>query len=382
MIFEWKKWSKNPKNILLVSLALLSVFVSLANLYDKNQEADQAVFEHLKAINDEIDPPQGYSGPSENYKLLLLLDEHGELPSSKERALQKILIDIVYLLEDEHTAQLEKKWTKKTTIQTNRLKLQQKYLDLGGEPWRSETNIAEQLARNQWLLERKVPVVELEIGQQGFYFVYYLLNHWMNFLIVIMIGLLFFDFLTSEYERKNYLFMAVQPVSQKRFFKRKYIVALSIFIGGLITLLVLGFVVASIFHGTGSLIYPVSIYQGTAVKLIPLWLFLLKTISLQLLFISFTLSFLLLLSKWLKNALEVLGLFLVIMFVPILIEKLLPKIQAINAYLPFFYMDLSPKIAGGSGNVSSSFLTQLAILISWNLILALVWRLNWREKKR
>ncbi|MEI5991616.1 hypothetical protein A5881_003153 [Enterococcus termitis] len=381
MNFEWKKWIKNPKNIILIGLSILSVFVSLTNLYYKNLEEDQAVFNHLKALNDEIDPPQGYSGPKGNYKLSLLLDENGKLPSNKEQALQKILIDIIYLLEDEHTAQVEKKWLEKTKIQMERLTLQQKYLDLGGEPWLNETNIAEQLARDQWLLERDIPIANVEIGQQGFYFVYYLLSHWMNFIIVTMIGLCFFDFLTSEYERKNYLFMAIQPINTKRFFQRKYVIAVSIFVGGLIMLLALGFIVASLVHGTGSLMYPIAIYQGTAFRLIPLWNFLIKTISLQVLFIMCAISFLLLLSKWVKNAVEVLGVFLIIMFVPVILEKLIPKIHAISFALPFFYMDTNAKIVEISSHFSTSYVIQVLVLISWNLVLALIWQLNWREKK-
>lgn len=382
MNFEWKKWIKNPKNIILIGLAILSIFVSLMNLYYKNLGENQAVFNHLKELNDEIDPPQGYTGPKENYKLLLLLDENGEFPSNKEQALQKILIDIIYLLEDEHTAQLEKKWIEKIKIQTERLTLQQKYLDLGGEPWCNETNIAEQLARNRWLLDRKIPISNLEIGQQGFYFVYYLLNHWMNFFIVIMIGLCFFDFLTSEYERKNYLFMAAQPINTKRFFQRKYVMAVSIFVGGLLVLLALGFIVASLIHGTGSLMYPIAVYQGTIFKLIPLWNFLIKTISLQVLFIMCAISFLLLLSKWVKNAVEVLGMFLIIMFGPVILEKLIPKIHVISFALPFFYMDTNTKIVEISGHFSTSYVIQVLVLISWNLVLALIWQLNWREKKR
>ncbi|OJG92679.1 hypothetical protein RV15_GL002624 [Enterococcus silesiacus] len=367
--------------MILIGFALLSVFVSLTNLYYKNLGADQAVFDHLKAINDEIDPPQGYTGPKGNYKLLLLLDENEELSSNKAQELQTNLVDIIYLLEDEHTAQLEKKWLEKTKIQTERLTLQQKYLDLGGEPWRNESNIAEQLAHNQWLLDRKIPMTNLDIGQQGFYFVYYLLDHWMNFLIVIMIGLFFFDFLTSEYERKNYLFMAVQPITNKRFFQRKYVLAVSVFIGGLTMLLVLGFIVASVVHGTGSLMYPITIYQGTTFKLIPLWNFLLQAISLQLLFILFAISLLLLLSKWLKNALEVLGLFLVSMFVPVILEALFSKIHAISVSLPFFYMNTYSKVAEISGSFSTSYFIQLVVLVSWNLILVLIWRLNWRKKE-
>lgn len=380
MIFEWKKWIKNPKNIILIGLVVLSVFVSLTNLYYKNLGEDQKVFEQLKAINDEIDPPQGYSGPRENYKLSMLFNENGEVPSSKERALQKILIDIIYLLEDEYTAQLEQNWREKTKTQTERLTLQQKYLDLGGEPWRNEPAIAEQLARNQWLLDRNLAITNLEIGQQGFYFVHYLLSHWMNFFIVIMMGLFFFDFLTSEYERKTYLFMAVQPIENNRFFQRKYNVAVRIFVSGLAILLVLGFLAASIVHGTGSLMYPITIYQGTSFTLIPLWSFLVKTLSLQVLFILFAIRFLLLLSKWLKNGLEVLGLFLVSMFVPILLERLIPNLHVLSVSLPFFYMDTNSKLTEISSSFSTSYFIQLFILISWNLVLALIWRLNWKGR--
>ncbi|OJG27426.1 hypothetical protein RU98_GL002515 [Enterococcus caccae] len=357
---------------------LLSVVVSLTNLYYKNLGEEQSVFEHLKAINDEIKPPQGYSGPREKYKLLMVLDENGKLASNKEQQLHKILVDIMYLLEEERTAQLEKNWFEKNKIQLERLTLQQNYLDLGGEPWRNESHIVEQIARNQWLLEQKIPTTNLEAGQQGFYVVYHLLSYWMNFFIVIMIGLFFFDFLTREYEQKHYLFMAVQPINGKQFFQRKYVVAVSIFIGGLTTVLVFSFIVASILHGTGSLMYPIIIYQGTTFKLIPLWNFLVKTISLQLLFILFSISFLLLLSKWLKKSLAVLGVFLVIMLVPSILESLIPKIQRISVVLPFFYMDTNTKVAEFSDRFFTSYLIQLLVLMSWNLVLALIWRLSWK----
>ncbi|MEI5995125.1 ABC transporter permease [Candidatus Enterococcus mansonii] len=380
MIFEWKKWIKNPKNSLLLCLAILSVFVSLANLYYDNQGEEQRVFNHLKAINDEIDPPQNYTGPKENYKLLQHLNEEGKVKSEKDRKLQKLLIDIIYLLEDENTAQRQKKWVKKTEIQTKRLTLQQKYLDMGGKTWHNESQIKEQLARNRWLLKEKIQIQNLAIGQQGFYFVYYLLSHWMNYFILVMIGLFFFDFLTSEYERKNYLFMAVQPISSKIFFWRKYVMANGLFIGGMLSVLFVGFIASSLLNGMGSLMYPMVISNGTTFKLIPLWIYLLKMLILQLLFISFSIGLLLLVSKWLKNSLEALGVFLVLMLVPVILAKFIVEIAEISRWMPFSYMDTNEKIASSIGQFQSSFMIQIAVLITWNGCLALIWCWSLRRK--
>lgn len=381
MIVEWKKWIKNPKNLLLLGIVVLSVFVSLANLYYDNQKEDDIVFKQLKALNDEIDPPQGYDGPKEKYKLLMLRNEDGEFYSENAEEMEKLLVEIVYLLDDENTAQQQKKWLEKTEIQTKRLKLQQEYLNKGGEAWHNESQIQVKLARNQWLLEKQIPIKNMEIGQQGFYFVYYLLSQWMNYFIVIMIGLFFFDILTSEYERKTYLFVAAQPMSKKVFLMRKYVMANLIFSGGLLIVLLLGFSVASLFHGTGSLLYPMIIGSGDAVNVIPLWEYLLKTLTLQLLFISFSIGVLLLLSEWLKNGLEVLGLFLMLLLLPNVLIKWASGLKLLSNWLPFFYMNSNEAVTRNIGAFSPAFLSQAIILLGWNLILVVVWHRSFRRQR-
>ncbi|MBO0469727.1 ABC transporter permease subunit [Enterococcus sp. DIV0242_7C1] len=370
MTFEWKKWSKQPKNILLLVCLIFSVFLSLGNLHYKNQTEDQAVFDHLKAINDEIDPPQGYAGPVENYKLLQLVDGSGTFIDKNGEQMKQILIDIVYLLEDENTAQINKDWMEKTSIQTERLKLQQKYLDLGGEEWKNETNIKEKLERNNWLLTRGLSVIDLSIGQQGISFVYYLLNNWTNYLLLIVIGLFFFDYLTAEYERRNYLFLAVQPVSKKAVYKRKFMLSALVAIGVFLGLLLLGFVVASFFYGMGSAGYPITIHTGKGFYFIPMWQYLVESLFLQILFILFVLQLLQLLAIGLKNSLEVLSLFLVVVLVPNILANVLSLPEQLTVLFPLFYMDSNLKVTMLQ---DGSYLFKCCVLLVWNLVLGIVW---------
>lgn len=380
MKFEWEKWIKNPKNIVLLLCIFLSIFISLGTLYYENQAQNKVVYDHLKALNDEISPPQNYVGPKDKYKELQLLDDNGQFSSPNGKEMRKILLKIVSMLDDENIAHSHKRLLEKNKLQNERLHLQQKYLDLGGEKWINETNIKEQLAISTWLLNRKIPMQNIEIGQKGFYFVYFLLSHWMNYFIIIMIGLFFFDFIPSEYERKNYLFLAVQPLKKSTIFLRKYMLTMIVLIGGMFGLLFVGFTVASIFHGTGSLAYPMLIKQGTSFHLIPLGEYFLKTVSLQILFMLFSSSLLLLLSKWLKSGLEVLGLYLAIMLIPNFLEKMIPSLNKVTAWLPFFYMNTNSKILEVNNHFSSSFYFQFLILVGWNLILGIIWYWNLEDK--
>lgn len=132
MKFEWEKWIKNPKNIVLLLCIFLSIFISLGTLYYENQAQNKVVYDHLKALNDEISPPQNYVGPKDKYKELQLLDDNGQFSSPNGKEMRKILLKIVSMLDDENIAHSHKRWLEKNKLQNERLHLQKKYLDLGG----------------------------------------------------------------------------------------------------------------------------------------------------------------------------------------------------------------------------------------------------------
>lgn len=383
MKFEWIKFIKNPKNLFLIILAFLSIFVSLANVHFDKINAQKEDYNYLKAVYNEIDPPQDYAGPSEPYKLLHHLDDSRKnFLSKKDKEMYEILFQIIYLLEDENTAKEQKDEEARLSIQQERLKLQLEYIEMGGERWENEPNIKDKINYNEWLIKNHLTIVNLEHGQQGFYFIYYLLNHWMQFFLIGIIGLFFFDFLSTEYEKKTYRLLFTQPISKGKFFLRKYATALLIIFSLLFIFLLISFILASlIYEGTGSLNYPISVYSAQGVKLIPLSQLFIQSLTLQVLFISFLTGSLLFISQVLKKSLETLGLVFLVFFLPNIVFLFIRKSMPYLNCLPVFFMNSITRITEMMSYSNNTFSENLLWMLLWNSLLWFSMFMYVRRKK-
>ena len=374
MKFEWIKLIKNRKNFFIMIICFGSIFVSFMNIhyYQLNHKTES--FDYLKAINNEIDPPQGtiYEEGKDRYKLLHHVDEEGHFYSEDDKTMYDLLVKIVYLLEDENTARHNQEWQKQLAIQTERLELHQKYLSLGGKGWLNEKNISGKLARNEWLKKYQLPLITIEQNQQGIYFVYHLVDQWMSFWLLLIIALLLFDFLPSEYEKRNVRFIFVEPISKRSFFLRKFIVSLASILGAIVLFLLIGFILGTIFYGTGSLNYPLMFTDVGSDSLITIGQYLLKTAILQCLFLSFAIGSLLFISQWLKRSLEVLGLFLFLFVIPNLVLPLFRFEKSFLYLLPMSYMNVQSLLLSATSFVGQSFWMAVLLLCGWNVALWIV----------
>ncbi|MBL1226315.1 ABC transporter permease subunit [Enterococcus sp. BWR-S5] len=371
MKFEWVKWKRNPKNILLLGILLLALGVQVAEQWDSSKQVNKSDHQYLKAVADEIQPPQGYVGTPEPYKMLHHLDEQGVFLSKKDQMQYEKVVNILYLLEDENTARLTGDWKERRNVQTERLLLQSEYMKAGGTEWSmlSLDEVTQQLGRNEWLKEHDLPIEDISSSPKGMYFLYSLLRHAMSSgLLLVVVALFFFDFMTSEYERRTYLFMSVQPISkQKRYFRKT---GMAVLIIGAVYLLYLGlgFLSASLLFGTGSVSYPIIIEGTSAFYYISIGSYILAVIVLQLLFIAFIVQLLMLLSKAVKHSLEVLAVFLALFLVPNLLKSVLFNENSLVQWLPFFYMDVDAYLRESIG-FTQAFFFGAAVLVIGNIIL-------------
>ncbi|WP_170924776.1 ABC transporter permease subunit [Candidatus Enterococcus clewellii] len=368
-MFEWVKWKRNPKNLLLLGILFVSLAVQLTNQWDRSTRIGAEDHEVLKAMADEIQPPQGYLGTPEPYKMLHHLDENGVFLSEKDEAQYKTVVAILYLLEDENTARNNRAWEEQLAVQTERLTLQKEYIEAGGTEWTllSLKEVNQQLARNEWLRTKGLTIEEMTASPKGVYFIYSLLQQAMVFGgLILVVALFFFDYLSNEYERKTYLFMSVQPVSKWQRYFRKVKTAVWITGGTYILYLGIGFSVASLLFGTGSVHYPIIVETATTFYPISVGSYILAVASQQLLFMVFIIQILLLLSLVLKNALEVLATFLVLLFLPNILAYVIPAVSHIGQWLPFFYMDVTRYLTEGFG-FSEAFLLGITVLVLGNI---------------
>ncbi|MGC6767154.1 ABC transporter permease subunit [Enterococcus sp. LJL51] len=381
MKFEWVKWKRNPKNGLLLVLLVLVFSVQLAEHWDSSTRLGEGDYTELKAMGEEIQPPQNYTGSSEPYKMLHHLNEAGEPRSDKDKEQYQRVVSVLYLLEDENAARRNGQDELRLQLQSERLVLQIAYMEAGGTEWQllSRKDAEKQLARNHWLMERGLTIEELTTSPKGAYFLYSFLQWWMSIGgAVLLVGFLFFDYLTSEYERSNYLLLAVQPTSRrKRYFNKMQtaaVILVVLVLGGVI----LSYTIASLLFGSGSINYPILIEYASGFGFIPLGEYLVKAIVLQLLYMLFLLQFLFLLSEIIRKSLEVLGVFLFLLLVP---NILLPFIADAGAgrWIPFLYMDVHTYITETNGFFHSPLFSIIVLLLG-NIVL---WKLGvWVVKKR
>lgn len=365
------KWKRNAKNFVLLGILLLSLGIQLANQWDNSTRAGSKEYKLLKAMAEEIQPPQGYTGTPEPYKMLHHLDENGVFLSEKDSHQYEKVVDILYLLEDENTAGDAKDWQEQLLVQTERLTLQKEYMETGGTEWShlSLKKAKQQLARNEWLQAHDLPIEEITESPKGIYFVYSLLRQAMSLgIVILMVALFFFDFLANEYERKTYLFMSVQPITKWQRYFRKSKVASMIAGGVYLVYLGLALFTASLFFGMGSIDYPILIEGKDMFSYVSIGLYSGATIILQLLFIVFLVQVIQLLSKVLKQSLEVLVLFLVITLLPNLLQEAVSSMKGIGQWLPLLYMNVDHYLTSSIG-FTEGILIGISVLLLGNGLL-------------
>ncbi|MED1563098.1 hypothetical protein AJ85_09935 [Alkalihalobacillus alcalophilus ATCC 27647 = CGMCC 1.3604] len=360
--FEVKKFAKRRKNLVIISLLFISIFLIFVLLNGlQSGETDTKImnYEHnISSIKQSLENLPG--------------DDTPELNSIRESYNEEL-----DLLESQINAIRNDDWRKQLAIQ---IQLDENIIHdinsekvIGGEP----VHIIEaRIIQNQELINLDIEPVHPIIETEGIHFAKNIVGLTTSVLGFIIIIFIMGDTLSVEFERRTINLLLTQPISRSSLLLSKTLIAI-IFPAIIICLIcLLSIFLGVIFGGgMGALNYPLPYFSIEEISVI--------SISKQIIYSSTLFLFLIIFTVLLNNLIALLtdsnimslGLSVIIAVSFNLAVTQYGLLSSIAHVLPFTYLNSSAVIDGTigvmTGNANVNFLTGLIILIAYSVIIYL-----------
>lgn len=224
-------------------------------------------------------------------------------------------------------------------------------------------------------------------SHSGCFFLYRIFNDkYFDIIILIVISLVSFSAYTSDKESNKGIYLIfTQPLEKSRYYLKRIIFNLMTAYILTLLIIILGFLMGSIFEGVGDVNFPIAIHKllihnpdqisifGVleSIYLIPIWKYLLKLFIIICIELMFLGSLMQLISVFIINKKEQLATIFLIGLGSILLEKLL-KFNFIKIINPFNYLKATFLANNGlmiiKNNSITNFTNGLIILTIWSLL--------------
>lgn len=373
--FEQVKWFKSLKNrFLILFLLLLTVsFGFLENLKQKQNRADYIALqgEVYNELNDRIIELQMSSvGQIEEDERLT------KIIKLNKRAMEG--------LNEEYKGMNQADTSRSLIGRIDYQKTVLELVDLGEDvPKNVDIDIIEQTVKQEeFCLENGIQPMKYQVKFSALNSTQKLLEKSVSIFLLVVVILLFFDFVCLEYEQKHFRFLFIQPFERIAFIRQKLLAAFCTAVCLFFSLISLNFLLSWFMSKElGSFFYPIFVteHQQLVLWQYGLWLFIFAV-----LWIACLLLLLCFLSIWMKKSLLVLVFSLCILLFPTFMLYLLEINRTILSVLPTNYISLK-SILENSPTVTlfnHAVFKGICVLLGTITILVKVLSVGWKRVSR
>lgn len=338
--FELTKWIRNSKNLIVLVLVVLALFVSLSQIIKK-----EPIYKKNYLDNIELNYNNVFSSLN---MLSIVAEEQPDDNSINEKlnlydeALSAINDEYIYYEDGNLKKALKSKRIYLEII--DRLIKQGEDIYLDGVP----EDISYEVIKLNVFIDRNILPVLSSRSALPFHFLKLILENTTGIIGTIIIILFCFDFFCTDLNRKTRYFLFTQPFKRFHFFQEKFKVLNSVLFIILVSIsFIFIFTCRLLSLSFDRLDYPIAV-QGNGIDKLKV-LSLANYLGIQFFFCIFIIIFVILmiwlLSFIFKNSITVLLCSLSITIVPFLfIEKLSTNYEFLK-FTPYYYFSISDKIS-------------------------------------
>ncbi|WP_163655400.1 ABC transporter permease subunit [Listeria sp. PSOL-1] len=360
MTFEAKKFFRSRKNIamFIASLFIVTGNYILITIYDNTEVEKNFYSVNAGELSNSISELESVAkNQPEAKKALEITKKEYEIVNHQVLAIE------------------QKDWKTFLNEQVEYDKLQLQGMQQGTVPLEEQQirDIHKNIALNSYLAAHDLKPEIAGVNKMGFNYTYHLLKLLMPFIGTLFVIILAIDVLNSEKINKSRDFINTLPFSKTRILHAKmatYIIYVSIL---LLFVVILAFVVGSIFSGAGSWNYPIA-YQGISpeeVTIVSVSIYIMKYLALMLILIIFLIFLMTFISLFIQNDFIVLIVGLVVVLLPYSLSVYSSLVSGNMALFPVFYFNFTDILSGKAllANANLTFKNAILCLSLYSLLL-------------
>ncbi|NHM31279.1 ABC transporter permease [Neobacillus terrae] len=361
LFLEYKKIFKRKKNIIVICLIIvisLGILI-LNNLLNKKYESNKA--ENYK-----------YQISSINEAISQIPREDRNRDSVKK--IEEEYKNEIKLLEQQANAFEKGNWKEELKAQIifdeNQLKNLKTGKAIGGEPIQL---IESRIGINKQLIKKNIKPINESSATQGIYFLRNILNILFGFMGVIIMIFIVGDILAIEFDKGTINFLFTQSISREKIVNTKSLVAFSFSIFSIFTVSLFAFLIGSLFWGTGSFDYPISIQREGTSTFINIGQYLTLSGLLFIFVLIFTISVAILISVITSSSMIAISLTVILSSMLYLSVNKYGYFAIFAQYLPFSYFNtfniIDGTLASNLKNNNISLKLGIEVLLVSSLLL-------------